>query len=203
MLLLLYCRPLLLPSRHFLPSVFLSPTHAQTELTALQPVLIAKTEESAVLLSQVAAEQADAAAVRARVETEVRVCLFNCITILSPYASRLRAIYSSGIKACYWMSLYYNYLFSTLTRHTPLLPRVLHHHSRHALTHTLSAVQEAVVKRQAMAVAEVQADAQRDLDVAMPAFERAVSALDALDKKVLVRARVYVCVWVPRPPLSS
>lgn len=85
----------------------------QSELTALQPVLLAKTEESAVLLKQVAAEQADAALVRARVEAE-----------------------------------------------------------------------ESVVKKQAFAVAELQADAQRDLDVAMPAFEKAVKALDALDKRV-------------------
>lgn len=85
----------------------------QTELTALEPVLVAKTQESLVLLQQVAVEQADAALVRHRVEAE-----------------------------------------------------------------------EATVKKQAYAVAEVQAEAQRELDVAMPAFDRAIKALDALDRKV-------------------
>lgn len=43
--------------------------------------------------------------------------------------------------------------------------------------------EEALVRKQAEEVSIVQADAQADLDVAMPALQKAVRALDSLDKK--------------------
>ena len=94
---------------------------AQVELTALEPVLVVKTEETAVLLQQLAVEQAEVVRVRSRVEVE-----------------------------------------------------------------------ELTVKRQAEAVAELQAGALTDVQLAMPVLEAAIRALDALDKKVLIMQQLSV-----------
>ena len=50
---------------------------------------------------------------------------------------------------------------------------------------------EKVVRAQAAEVAEVQADAQRDLDVAMPALHNALKALDSLDKKDITEVKSF------------
>ena len=95
-------------------------------MTALEPILIVKTEETAQLLQQLAIEQAEVVRVRSRVEVE-----------------------------------------------------------------------EATVKRQAEAVAELQAGAQTEVEEAMPILENAIRALDALDKKVRLRlspASVLLCL---------
>jgi hypothetical protein len=83
------------------------------ELTALEPVLLVKTAETAKLLQQLAVEQAEVERVQARVEVE-----------------------------------------------------------------------ESTVKRQAEAVAELQADALAAVEAALPVLDGAIRALDALDKKV-------------------
>ena len=57
--------------------------------------------------------------------------------------------------------------------------------------------EESVVKVRADAVAEVQADAQRDLDVAMPALENALKALDSLDKKDITEVKSFA-----KPPVA-
>merc|ERR1719281_1434102 len=54
---------------------------------------------------------------------------------------------------------------------------------------------EAVVRKQADEVRIVQEDAQRDLDVAMPALESALKSLDALDKKDIQEIKSF-----PKPP---
>ena len=51
--------------------------------------------------------------------------------------------------------------------------------------------EEAIVKRQMQEVAEVREEAQRELDVAMPGLERAVKALDALDKKDITEIKAF------------
>ncbi len=101
---------------------------SQTELTALEPVLIVKTEETAQLLQQLAIEQAEVERVRSRVEVE-----------------------------------------------------------------------EATVKRQAEAVAELQAGAQTEVEEAMPILENAIRALDALDKKVLPSFHHLAALLFPVP----
>ncbi|OQR99780.1 dynein heavy chain, partial [Thraustotheca clavata] len=50
---------------------------------------------------------------------------------------------------------------------------------------------ESIVKAQAQEVAECQADAQRDLDTAMPALNAAVQALDSLDKKDITEVKSF------------
>uniref|UniRef100_A0A0G4I0U0 Uncharacterized protein n=1 Tax=Chromera velia CCMP2878 TaxID=1169474 RepID=A0A0G4I0U0_9ALVE len=55
--------------------------------------------------------------------------------------------------------------------------------------------EEAIVKGQAAEVSAVQADAQKDLDVAMPALEAALSALDSLDQKDITEIKSF-----PKPP---
>ena len=50
---------------------------------------------------------------------------------------------------------------------------------------------EAVVSKQAAEVAAIQADAQRDLDVAMPALNSALKALDSLDKKDITEIKSF------------
>ncbi|OQR87427.1 dynein heavy chain [Achlya hypogyna] len=50
---------------------------------------------------------------------------------------------------------------------------------------------EAVVKAQAQDVAECQADALRDLEIAMPALNAAVQALDSLDKKDITEVKSF------------
>ena len=72
---------------------------------------------------------------------------------------------------------------------------------------------EKVVRAQAAEVAEVQADAQRDLDVAMPALHNAIKALDSLDKKDITEVKSFakppaavqtvmeaVCILLSRKP---
>ncbi|RLN73379.1 hypothetical protein BBJ28_00011412 [Nothophytophthora sp. Chile5] len=54
------------------------------------------------------------------------------------------------------------------------------------------AMDEAQVKQQQQAVAVCQADAQRDLDQALPALNAAVAALDALDKKDITEVKGFV-----------
>ncbi|KAG7383179.1 hypothetical protein PHYPSEUDO_003966 [Phytophthora pseudosyringae] len=51
---------------------------------------------------------------------------------------------------------------------------------------------EAVVKQQQQEVASCQADAQRDLDQALPALNAAVAALDSLDKKDITEVKGFV-----------
>ncbi|KAG6586643.1 Dynein heavy chain [Phytophthora cinnamomi] len=51
---------------------------------------------------------------------------------------------------------------------------------------------EAVVKEQQQEVAACQADAQRDLDQALPALNAAVAALDSLDKKDIAEVKGFV-----------
>ncbi|KAH7474018.1 hypothetical protein PRIC2_014162 [Phytophthora ramorum] len=51
---------------------------------------------------------------------------------------------------------------------------------------------EAVVKQQQKEVAACQADAQRDLDQALPALNAAVAALDSLDKKDITEVKGFV-----------
>lgn len=53
------------------------------------------------------------------------------------------------------------------------------------------AADEAVVKAQAAEVGAVQADAQADLDVAMPALNDALKSLDALDKKDITEIKSF------------
>ncbi len=50
---------------------------------------------------------------------------------------------------------------------------------------------QAEVRTQADQVAIVQADAQADLDVAMPALNKAVSALNSLDKKDITEVKSF------------
>ncbi|KAF4698090.1 hypothetical protein FOZ63_015895, partial [Perkinsus olseni] len=57
------------------------------------------------------------------------------------------------------------------------------------------ASEEAVVREQAETVQAIQADAQKDLDVAMPALEKAIKSLDALDKKDITEIKSF-----PKPP---
>lgn len=57
------------------------------------------------------------------------------------------------------------------------------------------ASEEAVVREQAETVQAIQADAQKDLDVAMPALEKAIKSLDALDKKDITEIKTF-----PKPP---
>merc|ERR1740138_853941 len=54
---------------------------------------------------------------------------------------------------------------------------------------------EAVVREQAAQVRAVQEDAQRDLDIAMPALKKALKSLDALDKKDIGEIKSF-----PKPP---
>ncbi|GLE05887.1 hypothetical protein PINS_up015068 [Pythium insidiosum] len=51
---------------------------------------------------------------------------------------------------------------------------------------------EAIVKQQQREVAVCQADAQKDLDQALPALHAAVTALDGLDKKDITEVRAFV-----------
>ncbi|TMW60250.1 hypothetical protein Poli38472_000292 [Pythium oligandrum] len=51
---------------------------------------------------------------------------------------------------------------------------------------------EAVVKRQQREVAACQADAQKDLDQALPALNAAVTALDSLDKKDITEVKAFI-----------
>jgi len=51
--------------------------------------------------------------------------------------------------------------------------------------------EEKVVRKQADEVKAIQADAQKDLDIAMPALESALKSLDALDKKDLQEMKAF------------
>jgi len=55
--------------------------------------------------------------------------------------------------------------------------------------------EELVVREQANQVRAIQEDAQRDLDIAMPALENALKALDSLDKKDIQEIKSF-----PKPP---
>ncbi len=50
---------------------------------------------------------------------------------------------------------------------------------------------EAVVKAQALEVSIIQADALKDLEIAIPALDAAVQALDSLDKKDISEVRSF------------
>ena len=55
--------------------------------------------------------------------------------------------------------------------------------------------EESVVKKKADEVSQIKADAQRDLDIAMPALNNAMKALNSLDKKDIQEIKSF-----PKPP---
>jgi dynein heavy chain len=76
-----------------------------------------------------------------------------------------------------------------------LIPVVKEEQGKAAIVKETVQAEEAVVRDQAEKVQAVQADAQRDLDVAMPALEAALKSLDALDKKDIQEIKSF-----PKPP---
>merc|ERR1719428_1548175 len=76
-----------------------------------------------------------------------------------------------------------------------LIPVVREEQGKAAIVKETVQSEEAVVRDQAEKVQAVQADAQRDLDVAMPALEAALKSLDALDKKDIQEIKSF-----PKPP---
>merc|ERR1719428_240815 len=76
-----------------------------------------------------------------------------------------------------------------------LIPVVKEEQGKAAIVKETVQGEEAVVREQAEKVQAVQADAQRDLDVAMPALEAALKSLDALDKKDIQEIKSF-----PKPP---
>jgi len=72
-----------------------------------------------------------------------------------------------------------------------LVPVVTEEQSKAEAIKAKVMAEEAVVRKQAEEVAAVQADAQRDLDVAMPALENALKSLDSLDKKDITEIKGF------------
>ena len=73
-----------------------------------------------------------------------------------------------------------------------LLKEVAKEQTAASLVKAKVAFEEAEVTQKAALVAEVQADAQRDLDKAMPALAAAIQSLDALDKKDISEMKSFL-----------
>ncbi|GBG25533.1 Dynein heavy chain 6, axonemal [Hondaea fermentalgiana] len=78
-----------------------------------------------------------------------------------------------------------------------LLKQVAQEQAEASVVKAKVATEENEVNAKATQVAEVQADAQRDLDKAMPALEAAIGALDALDKKDITEIKNFI-----KPPAA-
>jgi len=76
-----------------------------------------------------------------------------------------------------------------------LMPVVAEEQGKAEVIKEKVAGEEAVVRKQAEEVGIVQADAQRDLDIAMPALEKALKSLDSLSKNDINEVKSF-----PKPP---
>eukprot|EP00397_Hematodinium_sp_SG-2012_P000045 GEMP01000045.1.p1 GENE.GEMP01000045.1~~GEMP01000045.1.p1 ORF type:complete len:3312 (+),score=740.25 GEMP01000045.1:2269-12204(+) len=72
-----------------------------------------------------------------------------------------------------------------------LIPTVREERAKAELIKAKVEADEKVIRKQAVDVRAVQEDAQKDLDVAMPALEAALKALDSLDKKDVTEIRSF------------
>lgn len=78
-----------------------------------------------------------------------------------------------------------------------LLKQVAKEQAEASVVKAKVATEEEEVNAKATQVAEVQADAQRDLDKAMPALDTAIKSLDALDKKDITEIKNFI-----KPPAA-
>ncbi|CAD7974708.1 unnamed protein product [Amoebophrya sp. A25] len=76
-----------------------------------------------------------------------------------------------------------------------LIPVVKEEQKKAAVVKDRVSSEEAVVRKKADEVAAIKADAQRDLDIAMPALNNSMKALNSLDKKDIQEIKSF-----PKPP---